>query len=108
MPLLQVATVGGCLQEVVTVSVMVDEPVVARVCAIDIGKATLVACVRVPHESAPGRRAQQVRELSTDTRALLTLADWLRCQSVELVAMEATSDYWKPVVRHEALGIERR
>lgn len=97
MPLLQVATVGGCLQEVVTVSVIVDEPVVARVCAIDIGKATLVACVRVPHESAPGRRAQQVRELSTDTRALLKLVDWLRCQGVELVAMEATSDYWKPV-----------
>ena len=97
MPLLQVATVGGCLQEVVTVSVIVDEPVVARVCAIDIGKATLVACVRVPHDSAPGRRAQQVRELSTDTRALFKLADWLRCQGVELVAMEATSDYWKPV-----------
>jgi len=79
------------------VSVMVDGPVVARVCAIDIGKAALVACVRVPHDTLPGRRAQQVRELSTHTRALHGLADWLRCQQVELVAMEATSDYWKPV-----------
>lgn len=78
-------------------SVMVDGPVVARVCAIDIGKAALVACVRVPHDTVPGRRAQQVRELSTHTRALHGLADWLRCQQVELVAMEATSDYWKPV-----------
>jgi transposase len=79
------------------VSVMVDGPVVARVCAIDVGKAALVACVRVPHDTLPGRRAQQVRELSTHTRALHELADWLRCQQVELVAMEATSDYWKPV-----------
>lgn len=76
-----------------------EEPVelVARVCAIDIGKAGLVACVRVPHETSPGRRVQEVREYSTLTPALLELADWLRRQRVELVAMEATSDYWKPV-----------
>lgn len=88
-------------------SAMVDEPVelVARVCAIDIGKSALVACVRVPHESVPGRRAQQVRELATNNRALLALVDWLRCERVELVAMEATSDYWKPVFyRLEAEG----
>jgi len=49
------------------------------------------------YRTTPGSRAQQVRELSTDTRALHGLADWLRCEQVELVAMEATSDYWKPV-----------
>jgi transposase len=70
---------------------------VERVCAIDIGKAGLVVCVRTPHETVAGRRVQQVREFSTTTAALLGLADWLRCQQVELVAMEATSDYWKPV-----------
>jgi transposase len=76
-----------------------EEPVelAARVCAIDIGKAGLVACVRVPHETNPGRRVQEVRECSTLTPALLELADWLRSQQVQLVAMEATSDYWKPV-----------
>ena len=76
-----------------------EEPVqvVARVCAIDIGKATLVACVRVPHASRPDRRVQEVREYATVTPALLELADWLRVERVELVAMEATSDYWKPV-----------
>src|SRR3954465_2709856 len=68
-----------------------------RVCAIDIGKAGLVACVRVPHETNPARRMQEVREYATVTPALLQLADWLRCERVELVAMEATSDYWKPV-----------
>jgi len=68
-----------------------------RVCAIDIGKAGLVACLRVPHDTVPGRRVQEVREYSTTTPALLGLADWLRCQQVQLAAMEATSDYWKPV-----------
>lgn len=70
---------------------------VARVCAIDIGKAGLVACVRVPHPTKPDRRAQEVREYATVTPALLALADWLRVERVEVVAMEATSDYWKPV-----------
>jgi transposase len=68
-----------------------------RVCAIDIGKAGLVACVRVPHETRAGRRVQEVREYATATPVLLALADWLRCQQVQVVAMEATSSYWKPV-----------
>ncbi len=68
-----------------------------RVCAIDIGKAGLVACLRTSHETNPGRRVQEVREYATVTPALLQLADWLRCHQVQLVAMEATSSYWKPV-----------
>jgi transposase len=31
------------------------------------------------------------------TRSLLDLADWLRCAQADLVAMQATSDSWKPV-----------
>nr|WP_269128974.1 IS110 family transposase [Nonomuraea sp. K271] len=62
----------------------------------DIGKSTLMACIRVPHEDKPGRRLQEVGEYATTTRSLLALADRLRCQGVTLVAMEATSDYWKP------------
>lgn len=76
-----------------------DEPVelVGRVAALDLGKAGLVACVRVPHEDKPGLRRQEIREYATLSRSLLELADWLRCERVELVAMESTSDYWKPV-----------
>jgi len=70
---------------------------VQRVCALDIGKASVVACVRVPSQERPGRRRQEVREFTALTRSLLQLADWLRCEGVELVTMEATSDYWKPV-----------
>lgn len=78
-----------------------------RVCAIDMGKAALVACVWVPHPEKPGRRVQEVREFTTMTGELLRLADWLGSQQVELVAMEATSDYWKPVFYLlEAAGFE--
>jgi hypothetical protein len=42
------------------------------------------------------------------TRSLLALSDRLRALGVTRVVMEATSDYWKPVVRHEAPGIEWR
>jgi transposase len=73
-----------------------------RVAALDIAKATLVACVRTPADD-PGRgrrgtrRRQVLRDYSTLTPRLLELADWLRVEQVEVVAMEATGDYWKPV-----------
>ncbi len=70
--------------------------VVERVAALDIGKASLVCCVRVPHESKPGARRQEVRTYDTVTPALLELRDWLVCQGVTRVVMEATSAYWKP------------
>ena len=73
-----------------------DAEVVTRVAALDIGKATLTACVRVPHEDKPGRRLQEVRTFATTTPALLELRDWLMCQGVTLCVMEATSTYWKP------------
>jgi transposase len=69
---------------------------VARVAALDIGKAELVCCVRVPGEGRPGRRRQEVRTCATTTRSLLELRDWLMCQGVSLCVMEATSTYWKP------------
>src|SRR5207248_8398975 len=75
----------------------VSEEWVERLAALDIGKAGLVACVRVPHPQRPGRRQQEVREYATTMGALLGLADELHRQGVTLVAMEATSDYWKPV-----------
>jgi transposase len=80
-----------------------EEPaeLVERVAALDIGKATLVACVRVPHDAKPGRRRQEVRSFATTTRSLLELADWLNGLGVTRVVMESTSTYWKPVVRHE-------
>ena len=74
-----------------------SEEIIARVAALDIGKAELVCCVRVPHEGKPGRRLQEVATYSTMTRSLLAMSDHLRCLGVSRVVMEATSEYWKPV-----------
>jgi transposase len=56
-----------------------------------------VVCIRVPDERGTGRRRQEVAEYATTTNALLRLADRLRQLEVTRVAMESTSDYWKPV-----------
>lgn len=73
------------------------EEIIARVAALDIGKAEVVCCVRVPHEGRAGRRMQEVQAYPTMTGSLLRMADRLRCLGVTRVVMEATSDYWKPV-----------
>ena len=84
-----------------------EEQIVARVAALDIGKAELVCCVRVPDEDRPGRRLQEVQAYATMTRPLQGLADRLGCLGVSRVVMEATSDYWKPVFYLlEARGFE--
>jgi transposase len=84
-----------------------EQEVIARVAALDIGKAELVCCVRVPGDGPGGRRMQEVRTWSTMTPALLGLADWLGSLGVTRVVMEATSDYWKPpFYLLEAAGFE--
>ena len=84
-----------------------DGLAVERVAALDIGKAEVVCCVRVPGPSGKGRRAQEVATYSTMTRSLQVLADRLRTLRVSRVVMEATSDYWKPVFYLlEAAGFE--
>jgi transposase len=85
-----------------------DEPLYRdRVCGIDIGKAGLVATIRVPSEKDPARRAAETRSFGTTRRQVLALADWLRSWQVPAVVMEATGDYWKgPFYRLEAEGFE--
>ena len=85
-----------------------DEPLYRdRVCGIDIGKAGLVATIRVPSDRDPARRAAETRSFGTTRREVLALADWLRCWQVPAVVMEATGDYWKgPFYRLEAEGFE--
>jgi transposase len=85
-----------------------DEPLYRdRVCGIDIGKAGLVATIRVPSGKDPARRAQETRSFGTTRKEVLALAGWLRCWQVPAVVMEATGDYWKgPFYRLEAEGFE--
>ncbi len=84
-----------------------NEEIIARVAALDIGKAGLVCCVRVPDEDHPGRRLQEVETYSAMTRPLLTMAGRLRCLGVTRVVTEATPDYRKPAFYLlEAAGFE--
>jgi transposase len=76
------------------VRVETDEPeIVERIAALDVGKAEVVCCVRVPGPGA--QRMQEVRSIGTMTGALLGLGDWLAELGVSRVVMEATSDYWR-------------
>lgn len=68
-----------------------------RVAAIDIGKKEVVVCVRAPMKPGSRRRKGVVRKFPTFTSDLLAMSDWLRCEQVQVVGMEATGDYWKPV-----------
>jgi transposase len=83
------------------------EELIERIAALDIGKAELTCCVRVPSSTAPGKRSQEVTTYKTMTRSLLVLADRLAELGVTRVVMEATSDYWKsPFYLLEAQGFE--
>src|SRR4051794_41475819 len=74
-----------------------DEPeIVERIAALDVGKAEVLCCARVPGPGA--QRMQEVRTVSTMTAALLGLGDWLAELGVSRVVMEATSDYWRAPV----------
>ncbi len=69
------------------------ETIVERPAALDVHKAQVTACVRVP--DGRGRREQHVAEFATTVRGLLGLRDWLAAHRVQQVVMEATGVYWK-------------
>ncbi|MFF2109476.1 IS110 family RNA-guided transposase [Rhodococcus koreensis] len=74
-----------------------EEQIIARVAALDIGKAEVVCCVRIPADAGRKKRLQEVSTHLTITRSLTELANHLVDLGVTRVVMEATSDYWKPV-----------
>ena len=65
-----------------------EDQIIARVAALDIGKAELVCCVRVPAPGGLKRRAQEVTTHTTMTRSLAELANRLVDLRVERVVME--------------------
>ena len=66
------------------------ERVYERCCGIDVHKKLIVACLRRGTQ-------KEVREFGACTRELLELADWLQENGCEMVAMESTGSYWKPL-----------
>jgi transposase len=84
------------MQQPVEVQVDEHEPIVERVAAIDVAKASGMVCLRIPHETIPGRRVTTVWPVAATTAALVELGDHLRAERVTRVVVESTSDYWRP------------
>ena len=61
-----------------------------KCCGIDVHKKIIVACFRKGNK-------QEVRDFGATTRELLELAEWLKEGGCEMVAMESTASYWKPL-----------
>ncbi len=74
----------------------IEEEILARVAAIDVGKDAGMICTRVPHPNQPGKRASTVSSVPARTGTILALADRLVAEGIERVVLEATSDYWRP------------
>src|SRR3954465_12301219 len=77
------------------------ETIVERPAALDVHKAQVTACVRVP--GADGERVQELAEFQTTGRGLVALRDWLTERRVTQVAMVAAGGWWRPAwdVREE-------
>ena len=65
-----------------------------RCAGLDVHATTVVACARI---ATGGTVTYERLTVSTSTRGLLQLADWLTAKGVTHAAMEATGVYWKPV-----------
>jgi transposase len=66
-----------------------------RCAGIDLHKKTAVTTIIITQPD--GTVETQTRTFSTMTSDLLALDDWLRAHDVQIVAMEATGIYWRPV-----------
>ncbi len=72
-----------------------DEVVYLRAAGLDLGKRFLVACVRVPSPQRPGTWSLETERFGTTPGEVRRLLAWLVGHRVEIVVMEATSDYWR-------------
>lgn len=70
--------------------------VYARCAGLDVHKATVVGCVRVPGPRR-GDRQMETRTFATTLRGLAELTTWLTGHGITHVAMESTGVYWRPV-----------
>jgi transposase len=71
----------------------VVETIVERPAALDVHKAQVTACVRVPNER--GEREEQIAGFPTTVGGLLGLGDWLAAHRVQQMVIEATWVYRK-------------
>lgn len=69
-------------------------------CGIDVHKKMIVACLRTG-------KNKELRQYETSTKELREMAEWLQKAGCEMVAMESTGSYWKPIYNMiEVLGLD--
>ena len=61
-----------------------------RCCGIDVHKMIIVCCFKKGNE-------QEIREFSAETKELIKIAKWLKENKCEMIAMESTGSFWKPL-----------
>jgi transposase len=67
-----------------------EEIIYERCAGIDVHKKMIMVCLRI------GRKTQ-IKEFGTLTCELREMAAWLKENDVQMVAMESTGSYWKPL-----------
>ena len=66
------------------------EVIYERCCGIDVHKNLIVACFRCG-------RNHELRQFGATTKELRGLTSWLKESECQMVAMESTGSYWKPL-----------
>jgi transposase len=70
-------------------------------CGVDVHKKMVVACLKT------GKNKKELRQYGTTTKELREMSEWLQNANCEMVAMESTGSYWKPIYNVlEALGLD--
>ena len=62
-----------------------------RCCGIDVHKKEIVCCL------ITGQRTVETRKYGTLTKDLQSIVEWLKDAGCQIVAMESTGSYWKPL-----------
>ena len=65
------------------------------VAGIDVAKESAVVCVRVPPAEGRKHRTSHLQAVPATVPAITELAAELKAAGVQMVSMEATSDYWR-------------
>ncbi|WP_131748953.1 IS110 family transposase [Frankia sp. Cppng1_Ct_nod] len=74
-----------------------DEVIHLRSAGVDLGKRFLLACARTPSPTRPGNWTLETERFGTTRTEVLRLLAWLQEHRVEVVVIEATSDYWRSI-----------
>lgn len=76
--------------------ILIEEPDAQEVyydicCGIDVHQKTVVACLLRPNKK------KEIRKYGTNSKQLKELAQWLSDEHCEMIAMESTGIYWRPL-----------